>query len=63
MRYETPKSELILLQREQSKTRQDEVFGGLSPEERAAYEIKEDRIHELERDLVKRLRRSQQNAA
>jgi hypothetical protein len=63
MRDETLKSELIRLRKEQSKTRRDEVFGGLSPSERAAYESKEDRIHELECTLVERLDRSLRNAA
>jgi hypothetical protein len=49
MRNETPSSELIRLHKEQRKTQEDEVFGGLSPEERAGYEIKQDRIHDLER--------------
>jgi len=48
MRTETLQSELARLQKEQAKTRQDEVFGGLSPAERSAYDRKQSRIHELE---------------
>jgi hypothetical protein len=48
MRTEPLQSELARLQREQTKTRQDEVFGGLSPAERSAYDHKQDRIQELE---------------
>jgi hypothetical protein len=40
--------ELTRLRKEQRKTRHDEVFGGLSPEELAEYNGKADRIHELE---------------
>ena len=60
---ETPQSELIRLRREQSKTREDEVFLGSSAAERAAYEKKEDRINELERDLLEEVRLSLLNAA
>jgi hypothetical protein len=41
-------SELKRLRAEQYKSLQDEVFGGLSPAERARYEVKSERIHELE---------------
>lgn len=51
MQNESPHSELARLRREQFKTRQDEVFGGLSLVERAAYKQKELRIQELERSL------------
>lgn len=54
MRNETLKSELLRLREEQSKTRQDEVFGGLSAAERSAYDIKADRIHKLERGAAER---------
>lgn len=57
MKYATPEDELIRLRREQSRTRQDEVFGGLSAAERAAYDAKENRIHQLERDLPERVYR------
>jgi len=46
---EQPESELKRLRNEQSKARQDEVFGGLSHAERAEYNGKAERIHELER--------------
>jgi len=51
MRDENPHSELARLRREQIKTRQDEVFGGLSHAERAEYNRKAKRIHELEIEL------------
>jgi hypothetical protein len=54
MRNETPESELTRLRGEQRETRWDEVFGGLSAAEQSAYEIKADRIHELERGLAER---------
>jgi hypothetical protein len=44
-------SELTLLQKEQNKARQDEVFGGLSPAERAEYDGRAERIHELEGEI------------
>jgi hypothetical protein len=50
---ETEQSELSRLRKEQAKTRHDEVFGGLTSVERAAYDIKQDRICELERRLSK----------
>jgi hypothetical protein len=48
MAKEKPESELKRLRTEQDKTRQDEVFGGLSAAEQAAYNGKSERIHELE---------------
>lgn len=51
MQNETEPAELSRLRREQAKTRHDEVFGGLTPDERSAYDIKQDRICELERRL------------
>ena len=63
MQYTTPEDELIRLRREQCQTREDEVFGGLSSEERAAYETKENRIHELERDLPERVSQRLRQAA
>jgi hypothetical protein len=48
MAQEKPESELAQLRKEQDKTRQDEVFGGLSSTERAAYNRKAERIHVLE---------------
>lgn len=49
VRYESEKTEIVRLRREQSKTRQDEVFGGLSATERDLYERRRERIRELER--------------
>jgi hypothetical protein len=51
MHVETPQIELKRLQTEQTKARQDEVFGGLSPTERSAYDKRQSRIDQLEHDL------------
>jgi hypothetical protein len=48
---EEPQFELLRLRKEQNKARHDEVFGGLSPAERAAYNRKSERIHELQGDF------------
>jgi hypothetical protein len=48
---EKPQSELQRLRKDQSKARQDEVFGGLSLAERAEYNAKAERIHELESEI------------
>jgi hypothetical protein len=45
---EKPEVELEQLLKEQQKARRDEVFGGLSPAERAEYEGRAARILELE---------------
>ena len=52
MPKEKPEFELKRLRAEQGKTRRDEVFGGLSPAERAAYNRTTKRIHELEIELA-----------
>ncbi|MGA2413262.1 MAG: hypothetical protein ABSF59_02375 [Candidatus Sulfotelmatobacter sp.] len=52
MQSESNQTELARLRQEQSQTRQDEVFGGLSCEERGAYELKAKRIRQLERELL-----------
>ncbi len=44
--------ELARLRREQRKTRQDEIFGGLNAAERSAYDAKSERIHTLELELL-----------
>ena len=51
MRNEPLQVELTRLQNEQAQTRRDEVFGGLSPEERSAYDFRQARIRDLEHDL------------
>jgi hypothetical protein len=51
MRFETIEARIAQLQKEQTKTRQDEVFGGLSSAERVAYERKEGLIRRLQRQL------------
>ncbi|MGA9511033.1 MAG: hypothetical protein WBV55_20595 [Candidatus Sulfotelmatobacter sp.] len=48
MDRETPRAEVLRLLREQRKTRQDEIFGGLSVSERTEYDKKANRISELE---------------
>jgi hypothetical protein len=63
MSDETRESELIRLRREQCKTREDEVFLGLSAVERVEYEKKEERIREIECNLTQRARLSLLNAA
>ena len=52
MPKEKPGCELKRLRAEQGKTRQDEIFGGLSPAERAAYNRKTNRINDLEIELA-----------
>ena len=54
MAQEKPESELARLRKEQDKTRLDEVFGGLSPAERAEYNRKAERIHVLESTIQAR---------
>ncbi|MGC2258444.1 MAG: hypothetical protein WA594_09075 [Candidatus Sulfotelmatobacter sp.] len=63
MRNETRESELIRLHREQRKTGEDEVFLGSSAAERVDYQKKDNRIHELERDLTEQVRLSLLKAA
>jgi hypothetical protein len=50
MNNQTPELELDSLRKQQSKARHDEVFGGLSPAERLAYDRRQNRINELELD-------------
>ena len=52
MLKEKSEFELKRLRAEQGKTRQDEVFGGLSQAERDAYDGKIKRINELEIELA-----------
>ncbi len=54
MQRETEEAELSRLRREQSRTRQDEVFGGLTSDERAAYDKKEKRLQELRRRIFQK---------
>ena len=44
-------SELKLLLHDQDKARQNEVFGGLSPAERAEFNGRAERIHKLESEI------------
>ena len=46
-----PQLELERLRKQQAKARADEVFGGLTTEERAVYERRQRRLRELEREL------------
>jgi hypothetical protein len=48
VKCELEHAELSRLRKEQATTRHDEVFGELTPEERSAYERKQQRIRELE---------------
>jgi hypothetical protein len=48
---EDPRPELGRLLKEQYKTRQDELYGGLSGDERAEYDAKAERIDELKKQL------------
>jgi hypothetical protein len=48
---EKPETELKRLRREQNKSRQDEIFGGFSPTERAEFEARAKRIHTLEKEI------------
>ena len=51
MPKEKPEFELSRLRAELSRTRQEEVFGGLSPSELAEYNRKSDRIHKLASEI------------
>ena len=51
MAKENPESELRRLRTEQSKTRRDEVFGGLSHAERTEYNARAQRIRKLENEI------------
>ena len=44
-------SELTRLRKQQAKARQDEIFGGFSRAERAEYDARANRIHEVETEL------------
>jgi hypothetical protein len=44
---EKPKTELARLRDEQQQARQNEVYGGFSESERAEYDARGERIHEL----------------
>jgi hypothetical protein len=51
MTSKAPQFELERLRKQQAKAREDEVFGGLTTKERAAYEQRQHTIRELERHL------------
>jgi hypothetical protein len=51
VKFETTEEELSRLRKKQKQTRHDEVFGGLSREERQEYDGNELRIRELHRRL------------
>ena len=48
----TSEKELARLRKEQSKASRDEIFGGFTTGERAAYEARGRRIHALEAEIV-----------
>lgn len=56
-------SEVLRLRAEQFKARQDEVFGGLSSEERADFEKRADRIRELDAEIEAHLLADEASAA
>lgn len=49
MADETPHDELLRLRKLQLKALQNEVYGGLSHQEKAAYNARADRIRELDK--------------
>lgn len=49
---ESLSTELARLREEQRQARQDEVYGGFSKSERAEYDTKEERIHELDSQML-----------
>ena len=51
MSNESPEAEMLRLRQEQAQARRNEIFGGLTCEERAAYESKQKRLRELEHQL------------
>ena len=51
MAEKNPQSELTRLRNQQLETRENEVFGGLSQAERAEYDTRTKRIHELDTQL------------
>jgi hypothetical protein len=51
MEDQNPHSELIRLRRQQHRTLQNEVYGGLSTAERTEYNRRAKRIHELDAQL------------
>jgi hypothetical protein len=53
MPKEKPEFELNRLRTELRQSRQDEIFGGLSPSERSEYNRKAERIHELLGEILK----------
>jgi hypothetical protein len=51
MANQSLQSELTRLRKQQAKARQDEVFGGFSRAERAEYDARANRIHDVETEL------------
>lgn len=51
MPNESLEAEMLRLRQEQAKARHDRIFGGLTFEERTAYEIRQKRLSELELQL------------
>jgi|HubBroStandDraft_6_1064221.scaffolds.fasta_scaffold04425_2 hypothetical protein len=49
---ETSEVELKRLRAVQSRTMQEQVFGGLSPDERTAFDARRTRISQLEKQLI-----------
>jgi hypothetical protein len=53
MEQETPHDELVRLRKLQLKALQNEIYGGLSHQEKAAYDTRAERIRELEKGVTK----------
>ena len=51
MANQSLQSELTRLRKQQAKARQDEIFGGFSRAERAEYDARANRIHDVETEL------------
>jgi len=58
---ENPKTELARLREEQRQAGQDEVYGGFSKSERAAYDTRAERIRELDAQLLTRRERNRKS--
>jgi hypothetical protein len=52
MKDETPHDELVRLRKAQLRALQNEVYGGMSHTEKAEYDSRAERIHDLEKQFV-----------
>ena len=53
MEQETPHDELVRLRKLQLSALENEVYGGLSHQEKAAYDARAERIRELEKGAIR----------